>query len=324
MDLFAGFDRPWWLIGGYAIEAFTGSLREHEDIDVSVLACDAPLLREHVGDRWDLWTNVSGRIRPMTERWPDLPEPDCQIWLRKDWSSPWVMDLPVTPDVDGLWQNKRLPDHVAPLDEVTWVTDEGVRVLDPEIVLLFKSDQRPRQGPPRPRPGPASARPCSARLAARGHRSAAARPPLVGRPRNRQRRGAVGGVMRRRGVLLVVPLLLGASACTTSTSTSTSAGGPDAGAAVSPAPGTPPTWAACKTHSMQSIDYAADAPGAPSLADALAPYRKAGDHVVRRPRQPHRNPAWLLVDEHNVIRSALEVWHTRGGWLVGSVDRCAD
>src|SRR6478735_1238521 len=137
--LLDGFERPWWLVGGYAIEAFTGVLREHEDIDISVLACDAPLLREHVGDRWHLWTNVNGQLRPMSERYPDLPEPDCQIWVRRDALSPWVMDMPLTPDVGGLWQNKRLPDHVLPLDEVTWVTDEGVRVLNPEIVLLFKS-----------------------------------------------------------------------------------------------------------------------------------------------------------------------------------------
>jgi hypothetical protein len=41
--------------------------------------------------------------------------------------------------VDGLWQNKRLPDHLLPVDEATWVTDDGIRVLNPEIVLLFKS-----------------------------------------------------------------------------------------------------------------------------------------------------------------------------------------
>ena len=87
-ELLDGFERPWWLVGGYAIEAFTGALREHEDIDVSMLACDAPLLRGHVGDRWHLWTNVSGQLR---------------------------------------------------LEEATWMTDEGVRVLNPEIVLLFKS-----------------------------------------------------------------------------------------------------------------------------------------------------------------------------------------
>ncbi len=139
VEFFAGFERPWWLVGGWSIEAFTGAPREHEDIDVSILACDAPALREFVGDRWHLWTIVDGRLGPMTDRHPDLPHPEAQIWVRRNAASPWVMDLPVTPDVDGLWQNKRLPEHVAPLEDVTWVTDEGVRVLDPEIALLFKA-----------------------------------------------------------------------------------------------------------------------------------------------------------------------------------------
>jgi hypothetical protein len=138
-DFFDGFDRPWWLVGGWSIEAFTGAPREHEDIDVSILACDAPALREFVGDRWHLWSIVDGRLGPMTDRHPDLPAPDAQIWVRRHAQAPWVMDLPMTPDVDGLWQNKRLPDHVAPLADVTWVTDDGVRVLNPEISLLFKA-----------------------------------------------------------------------------------------------------------------------------------------------------------------------------------------
>jgi hypothetical protein len=139
VEFFDGFDRPWWLVGGWAVEAFTAAPREHEDIDVSILACDAPALRAFVGDRWHLWSNVSGMLRPLTDRWPDLPEPDAQIWVRRDALSPWAMDMPVTPDVDGLWQNKRMLDHVAPLDDVTWVTAAGVRVLNPEIVLLFKA-----------------------------------------------------------------------------------------------------------------------------------------------------------------------------------------
>jgi hypothetical protein len=142
---FEGFDRPWWLVGGWAIEAFTGAAREHEDIDVSMLACDVPALREFVGDRWHLWSNNGGTFRPLTDRHSDLPAPDCQIWVRRDAGSPWVMDMPLSPDVDGLWQSKRDPDHVAPLDEVTWVTDDGVRVADPEIVLLHKAAQvRPK------------------------------------------------------------------------------------------------------------------------------------------------------------------------------------
>ena len=47
--------------------------------------------------------------------------------------------MPLTPDRDGLWTNKRLPDHVAPVEEVTWVGDDGIRYVNPEIALLYKS-----------------------------------------------------------------------------------------------------------------------------------------------------------------------------------------
>jgi hypothetical protein len=136
---FEGFDRPWWVVGGWAVEAVTGALREHEDLDVSILACDVPRFREFIADRWHLWTITNGTLRPLTDRWPDLPEPDCQIWVRRDAGSPWRLDLPVTPDVDGRWQNKRFPEQVLDLDDATWMTKDGVRVLNPEIVLLFKA-----------------------------------------------------------------------------------------------------------------------------------------------------------------------------------------
>ncbi len=47
--------------------------------------------------------------------------------------------MPLTPDQDGLWTNKKLPGHVAPVEEVTWVADDGIRYLNPEIVLMYKA-----------------------------------------------------------------------------------------------------------------------------------------------------------------------------------------
>jgi hypothetical protein len=41
-----------------------------------------------------------------------------------------------------LWTSKRMPDHVAPLEDVTWVADDGIRYLNPEIALLFKAVQQ--------------------------------------------------------------------------------------------------------------------------------------------------------------------------------------
>jgi len=134
-----GFPRPWWIVGGWAIEAFTGAAREHEDVDLSILACDVPALREHVGDRWHLWSNHGGTLRPLDDRFPEPISTESQIWVRASARDPWVIDLPITPDRGGLWTNKRLPRHVAPLEEVTWVAGDGIRYLAPEVALLYKA-----------------------------------------------------------------------------------------------------------------------------------------------------------------------------------------
>ena len=52
------------------------------------------------------------------------------------------IDLPITPDRDGLWTNKFLDGHVLPVEEATWVAEDGVRYLNPEIVLFYKARHR--------------------------------------------------------------------------------------------------------------------------------------------------------------------------------------
>jgi hypothetical protein len=137
--LMRGFERPWWIVGGWAVEAFTGVRREHEDLDLSVLACDVPAFRAHLGDAWTPWSNAGGTLRPLNDEFPDPLHVEGQIWLRRSAGDPWVVDLPITPDREGLWTNKRDPDHVLPVEQATWVADDGIRYLRPEIVLLYKA-----------------------------------------------------------------------------------------------------------------------------------------------------------------------------------------
>jgi hypothetical protein len=85
-----------------------------------------------------------------------------------------------------------------------------------------------------------------------------------------------------------------------------------------------PTWGGCKNFVGQHIDYTVDAHGAPTRAAALADYRQEGDHVVDRPKRPHRNARVLLVDDRDVIHHALELWHSQDGWLVTMVQKCTD
>ena len=134
-----GFDRPWWVVGGWAIEAVTGFCREHEDLDISLLACDVTSFVEFIAGRWHVWNNVGGVLHPLGDRWKTVDEPSSQLWLRANAVSPWRVDIPLTPDVNGLWRNKRLPDHVAPVETVTWRCEDGIRYLRPEIVLAFKA-----------------------------------------------------------------------------------------------------------------------------------------------------------------------------------------
>jgi hypothetical protein len=137
--LMAGFERPWWLVGGWSIEAFTGVPREHEDVDLSFLSTDVPAFRAHVRDGWTPWSNQGGTIRPLSDRFPETFDAETQIWLRRDGSAPWAVDIPITPDRDGLWTSKRWSSHVAPVEDVTWRAADGIDYLRPEITLHFKA-----------------------------------------------------------------------------------------------------------------------------------------------------------------------------------------
>jgi hypothetical protein len=139
-DFMDGFDRPWWIIGGWSIEVFTGVPREHEDMDISILSSDAEAFRQFLGDRWTPWNVDDSWFRPFDHRFTEV-RPDSQVWVRRDAQSPWVLDVPFTPDTGGRWTNKRHLAHTEDLDDVTWVAPDGLRYALPEVTLMFKYAQ---------------------------------------------------------------------------------------------------------------------------------------------------------------------------------------
>ena len=136
--LFEGLDISWWIVGGWAIEAFTGVPREHEDIDVGFLRADLPRVLAHLSPGLCVWANLSGTIRPLRKP-EDLIEGSRQLWVRPDGVSPWIMDLAMTPHDGETWIAPRDERVRLPLSEATFAAEDGLRYLRPELALFMKA-----------------------------------------------------------------------------------------------------------------------------------------------------------------------------------------
>lgn len=130
---------PWWVAGGWALEAYTGVARRHEDIDVAFFRTDLAAVRAHFAATHHLWAAGDGALRPVTDERPELPDWAEQMWVREHAHAPWLLDLLANPGDVGGWIFKRDVTVVRPLAEVTWVGADGVRYLSPEVVLAYKA-----------------------------------------------------------------------------------------------------------------------------------------------------------------------------------------
>jgi hypothetical protein len=135
----ADWTEPWWVAGGWAIEAFTGRPRRHEDLDIAIFRRDVPSLRSYLEPDFHCWAAGSGCLGPLEDKRPELPEWADQVWVREHAWAPWLADVVTSRDADGHWTFKRDPSVTAPLDEVTWTDADGIRYLNPEVALAYKA-----------------------------------------------------------------------------------------------------------------------------------------------------------------------------------------
>lgn len=146
-ELLEGYGSCWWVVGGWAAQAFTGVTRSHDDVDIAIPRGDLGKFREHLAGRIHIWRNDGGTLSPVMADDPDETYPDgfLQLWLRRNAASPWEYDVTCDPGAPGQWVNRRLLSMTLPLDEATWLDPEGIRYVNPEILLLFKArEARPK------------------------------------------------------------------------------------------------------------------------------------------------------------------------------------
>lgn len=137
--LLDGYPGRWWIAGGWAVEAFTGVPRQHDDVDPSIPRSDVGLLWRHLAGTLDVWSADSAVLLPVLT--PDVElSPSCEnLWLRAGSDTPWEYDVILMMHVTGpTWTFKRDARISRPLDEILWSRD-GIDYLRPEVQLLHKA-----------------------------------------------------------------------------------------------------------------------------------------------------------------------------------------
>jgi len=139
--LLSGFERPWWICGGWALDLFLGrELRRHVDLDVAILRRDQLALHDHFGG----WNLHYATAEHMLERWDgrSLELPVHAIWAHRsdDLTAPWTCEFLLNEAQTADWVYRRNEAVTCPLAEIGGERD-GIPFFKPEIVLLYKSGE---------------------------------------------------------------------------------------------------------------------------------------------------------------------------------------
>jgi hypothetical protein len=143
----AGVDRPWCVIGGWALDLWHGRVtREHHDLEFTVLREDFAHFRRALanGSSFAFYVVRSG----VLEFLPDDAEPDPsigQIWCRDITANCWRVDMMIEPGTPESWICKRDHTITRPRAEIVRHSSDGIPYLRPAAILLLKAKhQRPK------------------------------------------------------------------------------------------------------------------------------------------------------------------------------------
>ena len=132
-----GFAADWCVSSGWALDAFVGtSSRYHFDLDLLIWRKDQLLLREHLLIQgWELHVPVEGMYHLWAEH-EFLELPLHQVHARKDGH---FLDILLAEHDGNLWRFRRNLEITHDISGVMLNSSLGLKILAPQIVLLFKS-----------------------------------------------------------------------------------------------------------------------------------------------------------------------------------------
>jgi hypothetical protein len=132
-------EAPWAIAGGWALDLALGRVtRAHGDVDVAVLRDDQGALRAALPG-WD-FAAVAGGVQAPWEPGARLELPVHEVHARPPAGAPpFALELLLNERDGADWVYRRDPAVRLPLARALLPGPGGVRVLAPEVVLLYKS-----------------------------------------------------------------------------------------------------------------------------------------------------------------------------------------
>ena len=130
---------PWAVAGGWALDLALGRVtRAHADVDVAMFREDQDAVRAAL-PAWDFAVAVGGRLVPW-QRGARLELPVHEVHVRAPAGAPpFALELLLNEREGTDWVYRRDPAVHLPLARALRPGPGGVRVLAPEVVLLYKS-----------------------------------------------------------------------------------------------------------------------------------------------------------------------------------------
>jgi aminoglycoside-2''-adenylyltransferase len=131
----------WAVAGGWAIDLHVGRpTRDHDDLEISVLATDVPaVLAAFPEPTWEWAVPIDGRLHQPD---PASSSATHQNWLWSPTDHAFVLDVFRESHDGDTWICRRAPAFRRPWSEVRRISPDGVPHLSAEVVLLFKAKYR--------------------------------------------------------------------------------------------------------------------------------------------------------------------------------------
>jgi Aminoglycoside-2''-adenylyltransferase len=148
VEVMAGYRRPWWVAGGWALDLLLGrKTRPHADLEISMLAGDQQALFDHLRG-WDLRLAAPGQSFPQWDG-SRIQSPFHQVWARRGpgrtsgaeefAADPTMLGFLLEQGSTDRWVFRRHPAITRPLHQLGRTTADGVPFVAPEVALLFKA-----------------------------------------------------------------------------------------------------------------------------------------------------------------------------------------